>query len=597
MSKLCGVRKTASTNAYTKNELVDLAFSKGLVKTKTDAKKRTVHELCVLLELTTKISKKSKRLVKSSSKKLKTSSNKVFNTRKRSKKQSRSNRTKQSRSKKSKESRSNRTKQSKKQSRIVKKVKPCSERSNIPLKKHQLKVINFINDDTHKSLLVVHSTGSGKTLTAVTASQCYLDKYPNHKIIVITPASLQENFKKEMNAYGIEHFEPYQFFTIQGFYFASKRGDIDCSHSFFILDEAHNLRTDIDENRHLGMYSSALLKCAREASKVMLLTATPFINDVNDISNLMAMINQNEPEHIKRITNLEDYFKCKVSIYTPPESELEQHYPKTTDHEVFLTMTPSYLKKYKKIEDSKTEDEDIEDFKGKMYYTGLRRASNALEKEKSPKVDWIINMIRDKHDEKFLVFSHWLESGINLLMNRLQKEGISYGHIIGELSGIERNNVVEAYNRGDIRVLLISKAGSEGLDLKLTNNVIIMEPSWNESTHKQVIGRAVRYTSHISLPKEKRQVNIYRLYMIKPNENTIKKYIIENNLLENDYDDNDSLLSVDFYLRNMSIEKQKKIRKMMSILKKASIERNECGEYELKEKKASKRLKKIKPSF
>ena len=67
-------------------------------------------------------------------------------------------------------------------------------------------------------------------------------------------------------------------------------------------------------------------------------------------------------------------------------------------------------------------------------------------------------------------------------------------------------------------VLLISKSGSEGLDLKGTNYIIIMEPQWNENSIEQIIGRGVRYKSHEGLPKSKQLVTVYKLYAIKPQE-------------------------------------------------------------------------------
>ena len=54
-------------------------------------------------------------------------------------------------------------------------------------------------------------------------------------------------------------------------------------------------------------------------------------------------------------------------------------------------------------------------------------------------------------------------------------------------------------------------AGSEGLDLKETNDVIILDPVWNPSIMEQIIGRAVRYKSHSKLPIEKRVVNVHNL--------------------------------------------------------------------------------------
>ena len=59
------------------------------------------------------------------------------------------------------------------------------------------------------------------------------------------------------------------------------------------------------------------------------------------------------------------------------------------------------------------------------------------------------------------------------------------------------------------KVVLISRAGSEGLDFKFIRQVHIMEPWFNMSRIEQIIGRAVRTCSHKNLEFSKRNVEIY----------------------------------------------------------------------------------------
>ena len=61
-----------------------------------------------------------------------------------------------------------------------------------------------------------------------------------------------------------------------------------------------------------------------------------------------------------------------------------------------------------------------------------------------------------------------------------------------------------------IKVVLISITGSEGIDFKNLRQVHIMEPWYNFSLIEQIIGRAVRYKSHIELPNKDRNVDIFR---------------------------------------------------------------------------------------
>jgi len=60
-----------------------------------------------------------------------------------------------------------------------------------------------------------------------------------------------------------------------------------------------------------------------------------------------------------------------------------------------------------------------------------------------------------------------------------------------------------------VKVILISKAGSEGLDFRHIRQIHIMEPWYNMNRIEQIIGRGVRNLSHCSLPFEKRNVQIF----------------------------------------------------------------------------------------
>ncbi len=61
----------------------------------------------------------------------------------------------------------------------------CVERSKIALKGYQKKVVYFMSSRKNRSLLLVHPTGFGKTLTAVTYGECFLDTFPEQEVIVI----------------------------------------------------------------------------------------------------------------------------------------------------------------------------------------------------------------------------------------------------------------------------------------------------------------------------------------------------------------------------------------------------------------------------
>ncbi len=61
----------------------------------------------------------------------------------------------------------------------------------------------------------------------------------------------------------------------------------------------------------------------------------------------------------------------------------------------------------------------------------------------------------------------------------------------------------------NVKVVIISVAGSEGLDFKNIRQVHILEPWYNMNLLEQIIGRAIRNCSHKRLPFSRRNVELY----------------------------------------------------------------------------------------
>lgn len=68
---------------------------------------------------------------------------------------------------------------------------------------------------------------------------------------------------------------------------------------------------------------------------------------------------------------------------------------------------------------------------------------------------------------------------------------------------------IENIKGEDIRVIILSKAGSEGLDFRFVRQVHILDPWFNMNRIEQIIGRGVRTFSHIQLPFEQRNTQIF----------------------------------------------------------------------------------------
>ena len=71
-------------------------------------------------------------------------------------------------------------------------------------------------------------------------------------------------------------------------------------------------------------------------------------------------------------------------------------------------------------------------------------------------------------------------------------------------------NIANNNNLGEIiKVLMITSSGSEGINLRNTRYVHIMEPYWHPVRLEQVIGRARRICSHKNLPEELQTVEVF----------------------------------------------------------------------------------------
>ncbi len=101
-----------------------------------------------------------------------------------------------------------------------------------------------------------------------------------------------------------------------------------------------------------------------------------------------------------------------------------------------------------------------------------------------------------------------------------------------------------------VKVVLISKAAAEGLDFKNIRQIHLLEPWYNTNRTEQIIGRAVRNSSHCMLEYAKRNVEIY-LHCSGPI---------------------DSKEAADMYVYRYAEKKAKKIGKVTRVLKEISID-------------------------
>lgn len=604
-------------NRYTKKELMDLRYEYKIVLPENEM---TITEMCEFYKTLDwqKLKKKKKLEIEKKKKKLEVNKKIMIEKKKKMEIEKKMMIEKKKKMIEKKKKMMEEEKKKKKQKQIQKKKEEekvksgCLSRSKQPLRDYQRRVVKFLGK--HNRLLVYHKMGTGKTLTAVTVSQCYLDANPNRKVIVITPASLTDNFKKGMMQYGnIKNANRYEFYSIQKATRLLKEDKLNCRHNLVIIDEVHNYKAEIKYRK--GKLVSGVnifegYKCFLKASKLLLLTGTPVYNRPEDLDVYKVLLNYEENkmkgksvkeivEHYKKFGL--DSLQCKISYHDFSKNDMD--FPRRIDVVKKIRMRPEYEKQYKKIIDEIEESKVGQGQKkllGKVFKNLTESNKNQFENltrrltqnidnnlQLNAKLDTVIKYLQKMetsnkvlpNNEKYkaVIYSQFKEHGIYLLM---QQTKIPYGVITGDTKVSDRQKLVNAYNSGKLNVLFITKAGGEGLDLKGTDAIILMEPTWNENNSEQIIARAIRYKSHEKRPENRRQVRVIHLIHTYSGDMTpqldavVKQYI---------HDSKDRvphmpniLLSCDYKMLVYQQAKQNVLNNWDKNLKKLSIEQNNC---------------------
>jgi SNF2 family DNA or RNA helicase len=127
----------------------------------------------------------------------------------------------------------------------------------------------------------------------------------------------------------------------------------------------------------------------------------------------------------------------------------------------------------------------------------------------SPKFDWIIDFITDYPDKPILIFTNFT-TAIKLLEKRLSK--FKFGVISGETSINNRNKYKQAFQNGEINILLINiQAGKEALTLDRAEASIFLDKYPPVSSILQAEDRFIATTES----KKDKPHTIYELILQK----------------------------------------------------------------------------------
>lgn len=402
---------------------------------------------------------------------------------------------------------------------------PCTEEklhlSNV---QHEAAATALRAYPTHRSLALLLEVGVGKTLGSIAVAETFIEKHPAdfHRIVVVTKKGLINTYKDDVRKCLGEVPEHYMFIT----HHHRQKVDVNWKRTILVIDEVHTLR-----NTKSMMFKRAL-EYAEMARFVLLLTATPVVNRVDDLYALSSLLRAPSssvkitPKEFKSLTSNGSFdtrlanFRQLLPRFILVKRDSSLFPEKVVHPPIEVEMSEEQWKIIGPVERKQQEDIDS-GLPTNVFSNVSRRLSNytrlygneGVEENLSPKLQRLIRHVfsaQERNRLPIVVFSPWKEAGILPLLSALQIVGFSTACITGDKSPAERSAIQTAYNTGNIQILGITAAGGEGINLQRTREVHIIDGNWNSAIVEQVTGRAIRRGSHLDLPENQRNVHVYQ---------------------------------------------------------------------------------------
>lgn len=459
-----------------------------------------------------------------------------------------------------------------------------------PLKEHQQRVVDKLQQPDQPGLVAAHGLGSGKTLTSIAAAEAL-----GLPADVVLPAALRANYIKELEKHAPVDAPETHIQSLENV----ARKQVPLRHPFLIVDEAHRGRNPSKTQQALRNTS---------AKKRLLLTGSPFYNQPSDIAapvNIAAgaSVLPSDPDEFRRRYVAErelqpsligkmlggtphmeygvnpeqrEYLQTVLKKYVDYHPGSTENFPTREDQTIGVPMSsrqkeiydtligkaPEWVRERVRtgLPPKKSELGQLNRFLQGTRQVSLSTAPYHLDRPaEHPKIQKAVNELNELLSQnpraKALVYSAYLDAGINPYKAELDKLQIPYGEFTGAMPKAKRDQMVRDYNANKLRALLLSRAGGEGLDLKGTRLIQLLEPHWNEEALKQVIGRGIRYKSHDALPEEERRVQVQRYVTQNPRRGIAERLHLK-----------DPERSVDQYLLGLAQQKEELNQKFRDLL-------------------------------
>lgn len=366
---------------------------------------------------------------------------------------------------------------------------------NIQLFPYQAQGVDLIVNH-YKDVLLADHPGAGKTAQVIVAA----DKLKAKKVLVICPASLQENWRREFKLWGKIERE----IVIFSYEMAVKKAASICKFSFdlMICDEAHYLKSPKSKRSKVILGS-----IWNTASKHVLITGTPLPNGrACEGHNLFARLAPQEfgdwfkfvsTYCVRSITpwgvnfnkskNLEVLGeKCKKLFMIRRErKETIGQLPPLVRMQVPVAASTNF-----DLGEAFDEEQALEaiDNGNIMPFASLRQKIGLQKVEAA--IDYIQTLLNE--EKHIVVFAHH-HSVIAQLKTAFMDSKISHVLVTGKSSPLEKQKAIDDFQAGKVQVFLGSLlAANVGITLTKSSNVVFVEFDWVPENNTQAEGRCYR---------------------------------------------------------------------------------------------------------
>ena len=387
-----------------------------------------------------------------------------------------------------------------------------------------------------KASIIADEMGLGKTLQAIGTAIVKKKVFGFSKTLVVTPASLKEQWKKE-----IEKFTTEKVLVVDGMPDAREKIYRQSDYFFYIVNYETVLRDRIalskagfdfvilDEAQRIKNFET---KTASSISKlqfkhVLVITGTPIENRLIDIYSIVNAIQPNffgplwefsyqhclfDPEKQNKINGYYDLQKLNkrlesILIRREKRKVLDQ-LPNVVQTNVPFNLSPlqaeyhaSYAKGMASILRKKfLTPYDLQ--KLQLLLSSMRMVCDSTyliddQTNESPKLEELKYMLLEKLDvknseNKIIIFSEWVKVH-KLIGQMLRENNIGFAELNGNVPVKMRGELIRKFETNpQCKIFLSTEAGGSGLNLQMADTLINFELPWNPAKKNQRIGRIDR---------------------------------------------------------------------------------------------------------